>query len=323
MCTSQNTYSASELPPDVDRKTEIGSPIKFRDNEVIEDTTKSVNIPYNTIFGKCTVLKARENDSLIVRPHRKDPMAYVCRYKLVKEKEIYRLEPLSWQPGEEELRMHADEYSDFDEQNVHTDTDTQSEAILDLDATIEQIHSNLTNDDIEQLPPSPQLVSPLRIRISGNMKYKAIRTQSNKVTSHNKRSSPDATLGNGDVSPSKRNKSNGNCESSEVHESPKNRSYSSPAFDKMEKIRKNLNQSSFMADESMDLDETPGSPYVLYRDDHPLKMTLRKESKGPKTPLKERNENTVNSHELTKTSDTPFNLAQHEIMKSTHCTRSK
>lgn len=291
---------------------------------MIEDTTKSENIPKSTIIGKCTVFKAHEHDTLTGLAHirKKDSMAYVCRYKLVKEKLGYRLEPLSWQPGEDELRLHADEFSDFDEQNVHTDTDTQSEAILDLNAKIDQIHNSLTNDDSEQSPPpSPQQVPSIRISGIANMDYRAIRTQNNKVRSDNKRSSPDATLDNQDVSPSKRNKLN-----DKISESPQNRTgkYSSPARDQMEKIKKNLNRSSFMADTSMDIDETPGSPYVLENvDDDPMKMKIRKESKEPKIPLKERNDNTLNNQELTKTSETPLNVAQREIMKSTHRTRSK
>lgn len=328
-------FSANDLPKNIARETENGSPIKLKENELIEDATESKNIPYNTIFGKCAVFKAHEHDSLseLLQTRRKSSMAYVCRYKLVKENLGYRLEPVSWQPGDEE-RVHADEFSDFDEQNAHTDTDTQSESILDLNATIEQIHLNLTNDDTEQNPASssqpplpPQLVSPLRIS-NKNKVYKAKRTENNKVKSDNKRSSPDATLPNNDVSPSKRNKLNDNCKSYEMIESPMNRTgkYLSPAIDQMKKIKKNLNRSSFMTDTSMDIDmdETPSSPYVReYSEDNPMKMTLRKESKGPKTPLKERNDNTAADHESTKASDTPLNYAQHTIMKSTHRTRSK
>lgn len=287
-------------------------------------------------MGKCSVFKAREHESVteLLRARKKYPMAYVCRYKLVKEKFGYRLEAVSWRPGEEELHMLADEFSDFDEQTVHTDTDTQSEPIVDLNATIEQIHLSLTSDDnkssgdIEQPPPQQQ-VSP--IRIVNNTVYKAKRTQ-NKMKSDSKRSSPDATLDNQDVSPSKRNKSNDEYDSDEMLKSPKNRTgkYSSPALDQMEKVKKNLNRSSFISIDDVsidviDMDETPSTPYVReYKDDNLMKMTLRKQSKEPKTPLKERNDNTVNNQELTRTSERPLNLALHTIMKPTQpSTRSK
>lgn len=315
MCIVQNHFSGNELASNVARKTENGSPIKFYGNEVIEDTTRSKNIPKKKIFEKCVVIKAREHESLaeLLQNRKKDSMAYVCRYKLVKAGQGFRLEPVSWQQGEEDQRDAVE--SDFDEQDAYTDTDTQSEAVVDLNATIEQIHLNLTNDDIEQTSPQ-------------RMDYRATRTQNHKTKSDNKRSSPDATLGNQDVSPSKRNRLNDDYDSRETLQSPETRTgkHASPALDQMIKIRKNLNNSIvFAMDTSMDVDGTPGSPYAPeYKDNDPMKMTLYKISKKEqKTPLKERNDNTVSCQELTKTSELPFNVAHHEITKSTHRTRSK
>lgn len=313
---TQTYFSGNELPRTVAQKTENGSPIKFYGNEVIENPTKSENIERKRIFQRCTVIKARENESLaeLLQNRKIDSMAYICRYKLVRDKQGYRLEAVDWQLGEDDQRALE---SDFDDQNAYTDTDSQSEAVLDLNATLDQIHLNLTNDDVEQ--PSPHK----------NLDYRANRTQSNKAKSDNKRSSPDASLGNQDVSPSKRNKLNDAYECRETLDSPEIRSGNyllSPAVDKMKKIRKNLNRSIGFADTSMDVDsDVPGSPYVIDKLDNPMKMTLRKESKreSKKTPLKERNDNTVSSHELEKTVEMPFNVAQREISKVTQRTRSK
>lgn len=287
---------------------------------MIEDTTKSENIEKKRIFEKCAVIKAHEHESVaeLLQNRRKASMAYVCRYKLLKDRKGYRLEPVSWQQGEEEQRDAIE--SDYDEQNGYTDTDTQSEAVVDLNATIEQIHLSYTNDDIEQQSPR---------KVSSRIDYRAIRTQNHKVKSDNKRASPDATSANQDVSPSKRNKLNDDYDSRETLESPENRmgKYTSPALDQMKKIRKNLSI-GFTTDASMDVDEseTPDSPYVpeYKNSDNVMKMTIRKESKkGQKTPLKERNDNTARSQELEKASETPFNVARREMTKSTQRTRSK
>lgn len=306
-----------------------GRPIKFHASELIEDSTKSENILFNKILTACVVFKARENEMLSELPaHPMKPMAYVCRYKLVRETCGYRLEPISWLP-DEEYRRCADEFSDFDEQNaVYTDTDTQSESVVDLNATIEQIHRQivLTNgtenddSDSEQAPQQRQQVSP--IRIIKNRVYKSTKSQT-KSGSENKRASPDASLDNHDVSPSKRNKLTDELASYKSFESPQTRTrsqYLSPAIDQMKKVKKNLSRSSFLADESMemddtqstsiDMDESQNSPYFV-SETAEMKMKLSKQ-----TPLKERNDNTVNSLQLTKTAGTPVSVAKRSIMKT-------
>lgn len=226
-------------------------------------------------------------------------MPYVCRYKLVKET-IYKLVPVSWQPGEEELRQTA-EFSDFDDRNMYTDTDDQSEAVCDLNESIHQLHLSL----IESNGPS-KTVTP--IKIMKNAVHKVTRSQSQ---SSKKRSSPDASLNNDDVSPSKRNKLRD--ESSYAFESPvtQNDKHSSPAQIKMDRAKKNLN-------DSFTMDEEPRSPYTSIIDEkEPLKMVF---SKRPK-PLQERNDIATQSPRTRNTEPT-YNMARRSILRTTE-SRSK
>lgn len=82
--------------------SDTGTEIQFHKSELIEDCLKPKNISLNAICGKCTILKAHENDSVeeILRLNKTSRMAYVCRYKLVKEG-TYKLVPVSGQPNEE------------------------------------------------------------------------------------------------------------------------------------------------------------------------------------------------------------------------------
>lgn len=323
-------YSGNELPPNTQRTSDSGSKIKFHPNELIEDSTTSENKPYDMIMSKCAVFKARENESVteLLQNKKKSAMAYICRYKLVKETFGYRLEPVSWQPGEEEFRMYADEFSDMDDQHIHTDTDTQSEVIVDLNETLDQIQLSLQNDS-EGDSPVKQLSLPKRVTpicIVNNTVYKSTRKQ-NKSRAGDKRASPDAKMDDQDVSPSKRNKLTEEHNSHLPLDSPKNQTskYSSPALDRMEKVKKNLNRSSFMTDAPTDTDEMPCSPYetIKVNDKNPMKMTLRKKSTEQKTPLKERNENTIISQDMLRTAETPASVAQRRILKSENSTRSK
>lgn len=281
--------------------------IKFHDKELIEDSTTSDNIPYDRILGKCAVFKAREHESLteLLQTDVKYPMAYVYRYKLVKDASSYRLEPVSWQADEEERRQ-VDEFSDFD-------TDTQSEPILDLNAAIEQIHRSFTNDS--ECGAIPQLqVSPFRI--VNNTVCKATRNRI-KTKADQKRSSPDAAQYNADVSPSKRNKLTDEYDSDIIEASPNNRTgkYLSPALDQMKKVKRNLSDVI-----SSNLDATYD---CVNNDKDPMKVTLRKKSNETKTPLKERNENTVKLQELSRASETPINSPRRTILRPSDSTRSK
>lgn len=232
---------------------------------------ESKNISFHAICGPAKVIKAHENETLNdIQQHKKCPMAYICRYKLVRET-VYKLIPVSWQPGEEELRHTAD-FSDFDEQNMYTDTDDQSETVLDLCAEINQLHTSLTTTN-----GSP-LVSPFKIVNKTVQKVERPRSQSNK-----KRASPDLTLDDHSVSPSKRNKLID--ESNYGLESPmtRNGKISSPAPNQMNKVKKNLNDSFTVTKD----DETE-SPMFTSRinEEEPTKMRI----------LRERNENKTNDY---------------------------
>lgn len=271
--------------------SDTGSKIKFHKRELIEDFV-SKNIPIGAIFNKCIVFKAHENESVdeIIQSYNKvDKMqSYVCRYKLVKET-IYKLVPVSWQPGEEELRQTT-EFSDLDDRNIYTDTDDQSEAVCDLNETINQLQISLMNTS----DTSP-LVSP--IKIVKNTVQKLPRSQSTK-----KRSSPDAAVDNNDVSPSKRNKLNYGSEARAIRSGK----LLSPAQNQMNKIKKNLNDSF-----TLSTDEEPRSPYHSIIDEkQPLKMVL---SKG--RPLQERNDIATQSPR--------YNMARRSILKTTDSAKSK
>lgn len=282
--------------------SDTGIKIKFHKNELIENCTKSKNISLDAIYGKCTVIKAHENDSVaeILQLKKADQMAYVCRYKLVRET-IYKLVPVSWLPGEEEMR-HAAEMSDFDDPNLFTDTDDQSETVIDLSATINQLHLSLTEacaTEANSNKTRAQLVSP--IKIFKNEIQKGTRTR-NQLSLNKKRSSPESQSKNEDVSPSKKNKLN---DVSHILESPSNRSGTlvTPPQCKMNKIKKDLNESFKNLH-----DELEGRPSLSYKSNlNGLKMTLSKE------PLREHNGNNSQSHARTR----------HSILKTQDSARSR
>lgn len=263
--------------------SDTGVKIKFHKNELIEDSTTSKNISLDAICGRCIVFKARENDPVkeILQLKKNSQMAYVCRYKLVRET-IYKLVPVSWLPGEEEMR-HAAEMSDFDDRNLFTDTDDQSENVHDLSAIITELHLNLTAVCATEANKA-QLVSPIKIVNNGIRKVTRNRHQ---PLSNKKRSSPEAQSKNEDVSPNKRNRPN---DMSHRLESPSTRSatFLTPPQSKMNKIKKNLNES--FTDSHDEIDERASSTYRIKRDEkQPLRLTLSKE------PLRERNANTAQS----------------------------
>lgn len=288
-------FSADDLPDDVKRVSEIGSKIKFHEKELIEDGTKSRNIKTNHIFSTCMVYKAHEHESLddILRENKTFPMAYVCRYKLVKET-VYKLVPVSWQPGEEEneFRRHIGGLTDME----YTDTEDQaSEQVLSLNESLDKlmVEMNISSvsepkhsgKSIDKLHICSPLVSP--IKIVNNTVQKVTRTRSHR-TSPNKRASGND---NEDVSPSKRNKLNNNA-NNDTPGGKQKRVYESPAQNKMLKAKKNLNDSFIEAS------EPPSSPYESkVNPQQPLKMTL---SKGNKKVLTEKNENSMYQSPMNK-----------------------
>lgn len=290
--------SPKYLPDDVKRISDTGSKIRFYANELIEDGVKKENIDLGLIFATCVVFKAYENESVkdILQRNNKHPMAYVCRYKLVKET-IYKLVPVSWQPGEEEAR-HSGEMTDTD---AYTDTEDQAnEVVVSLNESLNQLHLSLTmginrsnGKSNENACIKSQVVSPFKI--VNNSVQKVGRNQ----TSPSKRASPDAGKDNEDVSPSKRNKLTDHSQ----YESPgaRNRQYESPAQKEMLKIRKDLNKSF------IESPELPLTPYEsILNEEDPLKLKLSKGRKlsGVLTEIND-NRNNIESP-LNKNIQTPI-----------------
>lgn len=283
--------------------SDSGLKIKFNQNELIENCMASKNISFHAICGPAHVYKAHENETLNdILPYRKHPMAYIFRYKLIKEIS-YKLVPVSWLPGEEELRQ-TDDFSDIDEQNMYTDTDDQSEAVADLSAKINQLHTSFTKTD-----ESP-LVSP--IKIVNNAVLKVTRSHSK---SSKKRASPDLTVKNPDVSPSKRNKLLNN--SNYTFESPTigNGRLSSPAQSEMNKIRKNLNQTFTETDDDLHF-------VSKINEEQPLKLLLTKESFKPAQILRERNENTTQNSQKTN-NEVAHHILRRSILKNPDSEKSE
>lgn len=263
-------YSVDELPNDVKRTSDAGLKIKFHRKELIESCDAN-NIKLNEICGKCKVLKAHENDSLteiLDRSSKKYPMAYVCRYRLVIEKN-YKLVPVSWLPGEEEI---DDDISDAD---GLTDTEDHNENVCNLSATIDELHLSLIADNRDKL------VSP--IKIVNKSVQKVPRTR-NQLSPNKKRASPDAARTNNDVSPSKRSKFDSNYDSPHT----RNGKIASPAQKEMNKIKKNLNDSFT----DIECDDDPKSPFYV-KDNKALKITLAKVG-----PLREHNDNKTPNDKL-------------------------
>lgn len=269
VCKWFGFFRVEDLPKDIEQLSSNGSKIKFVRNELIENCRESKNIALHAICGPAKVIKAHENETLNdIQQHKKYPMAYICRYKLVRET-IYKLVPVSWQPGEEELRHTAD-FSDFDEQNMYTDTDDQSETVLNLCDEINQLHTSLT-----ATAGSP-LVSPFKI--VKNSVQKVARNQSSK-----KRSSPDPTLDDHSVSPSKRNKLINDSNYGLESPTTRNSKILSPAPHQLNKAKKNLNDSFTVTN-----DDESQSPMFTSKinEEEPMKMRI----------LRERNENKTNDY---------------------------
>lgn len=303
------------MPSDVKLVSDTGLKIKFNQKELIEDGVKSSNIELKSICGKCIVFKAHENDSVIEilqRNKKSYPMAYVCRYKLVKET-IYKLVPVSWQPGEEEATRNSDEMTDTD---FYTDTEDQASEVATLSEKLDQLHTSLTMDcdelngnSNEKSSITSKLVSPFKI--VNNSVQKVTRYRNHTSPSY-KRASPDAGNDNEDVSPSKRNKL--------IHDSnnetpgARKGEYESPAQKQMLKIKKNLNHSFTDS-------EVSSSPYQsTVNPEKPLKITL---CKTKTRILLEKNENTMKSP-LNKTIYTPAheNHVRRSIMKDPNSAKS-
>lgn len=260
----------------VELKTEHGLRIKLHKQEVIEGS-ESANIQLSAIIGKCMVIKGHENESLneVLPSNENNSMAYICRYKLVKET-IYKLVPVSWQPGEEEMRHSGDM---TDDEDVFTDAEDLNKT-LNLSDEIDEIESSL-RESMNSICIDEKTVSPIKI-----VNQQIVLRSQNK-----KRSSPDANKPNKDVSPSKRNKTNTNGSQFGSIDSPGSRStrYQSPAQSKMTRIKKNLNDS--FREAHSDVEDSPASPY---RSEMLANGTI-KLTKSSKV-LQERNENSPMMH---------------------------
>lgn len=259
-------------------ETENGSKIKFHENELIENTLKSENINLKLIVSKCTVFRARENESIdgIQPANENSPMAYICRYKLVRV-DCFKLVPVDWRLDEEEMRDSEEMTDDENEQDQFTDADDQSENVLNLSDKINKLHESFK----EMASLGEKTVSPIKIV----NKQRVVSSRDSNSTSARKRSSPDANKDNKDVSPNKRNKSIN--KSIGIVDSPGGRHdrFESPSERRMSKIKKDLNKSFNISD----ADES--SPYQSKVDENnPLKLSFIKGR-----VLRERNENSVQS----------------------------
>lgn len=237
--------SPEELPAETIRKSDNGSEIRFHSKELIEDPTTSENVDLSQICGKCKVIKAHENDSVEAKLQSATrsattQMAYVCRYKLVK-KTCYKLVPVSWLPGEEEMCQTDD-----------TCTDTDGESVCDLNTKIEQIHLSL------------KTVSPFKIVDNKVKRLTRISTRGH--SSPPKRASPDATSENENVSPNKR----GRLRSEYETPAGRNGRYASPSHVSLTKAKKNL-KNSFTQSPSQE-DEQPYTSIASVV--NPLKMVI-------------------------------------------------
>lgn len=251
------------------------------------------NIELDTICGNCQIIKAHENDSvanIIGRKKKSTKMAYVCRYKLVKET-TYKLVPVCrWSEDDET----GTEMSDVD---VFTDNEDQKDLInIDLSAQINKLHVQITNNvKIKQENVLQQLVSP--IKISNNKVHRVPRSQ---LSPNKKRVSPDANKTNNDISPTKRNKLNdlSNFESPDARRAK----YQSPEQKKMSSIKKNLTNSFA---------------------DAPPKSTVKYTSKiNSKEPLKLKFTKGVNENTGPNTNHTPIDHRR-SILKAPDSAKSK
>lgn len=256
--------------------------------------------------------KAHENESLIdfvQKKNNKLPMAYICRYKLVK-KICYELVPVTWLPGEEEAR-NAGEMTDTD---AYTDTEGYaSEATEALDTSLNDYldalalsYSGDGNDELngkfnDKSCLNSKVVTPIKIVKNSVQKV----TRAHNQMSPNKRASPDAGNDNEDVSPSKRTKSGYNSPGA------RGGKYKSPAQNKMQQVKRNLN-------DSLGAPEDPSSPYESKSNPDTLKITIRKK------PLVEKNDNDTLSP-LNKTLFKPIDSAstRRSILKDPSTPRSE
>lgn len=253
-----------ELPNGTDLCSETGLEIKFNKGELIENCFKSENIDLSLVVSKkCTVIKARENETVKTN---ENSMAYICRYKLIKQT-YYKLVPVDWQPGEEEACFSDDMNDDEEPSEGH------NENIMSLNESLDLLEKSLKS--MENLEINEKTVSPIKIKNN-----KVIR----KRDSTKKRSSPDANKDNNDVSPSKRIRPTDNI----ALDSPgsRNSRYESPSEKRMSLVKKDLNK-SFTTEPISNVEESPRSPYHItaYDIEKPLRMQLTKNR-----VLRERNE---------------------------------
>lgn len=311
-------HRPDELPRSTKLESESGLKIKFHKNELIENRLESGNIELSQTIGKCKVVKARENESMkeILSSNENTPMAYICRYKLVRET-VYKLVPVDWLPGEEEMRQSGG-MSDDDEHL--TDAQEHNESVVSLSDSINQLHVSYTE----------KTVSPIKI-----MNKNKVVSSRESTTSAKKRSSPDAHKPNNEVSPSKRSK----AIEQTVHlvgDSPgsRNTRFESPTEKRMSRIKKDLNK-SFSTDVQSEVEESPRSPYHAKVDaENPLRMQLIKgrilrernvhENRVP-SPLAHANGSVVYTRQqlrrsILKAPDSAKSRRNNSIYNFVHCT---
>lgn len=292
-------FRPNQLDPGVKLISESGLQIKFHNRELIEYGLENENVELDKICGVCQIIEAHENDSVaeILKRKKKEQMAYVCRYKLVKQT-IYKLVPVKRCSEGEDTGTEMSDADLLTDNEDHHDVLNISAKIDELFiATVEKKEAN-----IEAL-----LVSP--IKIVANKVEKITRTRSSHISPNKKRASPDAKEANNEVSPSKRNKLNdvSNFESPGAQRDK----YVSPAQKKMISIKKNLSESF------TDSEDPPKSPYSSkINSKEPTKLTILKKT------LRERNDNITVSPMAIGTPSKRDDLRR-SILKAPDSARSK
>lgn len=266
LMSSPHLNRPDELPKGIELYSETGLEIKFNKGELIENSFKSENIDLESVVSKkCTVIKARENETVKTN---ENSMAYICRYKLIKQT-YYKLVPVDWQPGEEEA-CYSDDMNDDEEPS-----EGHNENVMSLNESLDLLEKSLKS--MENLEINEKTVSPIKIKNN-----RVIRSRD----STKKRSSPDTNKDNNEVSPSKRIRATDNINNAFDSPGGRNSRYESPSEKRMSLVKKDLNK-SFTTEPLSNVEDSPRSPYHItaYDIEKPLRMQLTKNR-----VLRERNE---------------------------------
>lgn len=266
---------SDDLPADINRIDSMGKKIHFKKHELIEDGTKSKNLPLNNVLCKCLVNFLPENEignAMHPNSQTDSKEMYVCRYKLIKET-IYKLEPIGWRRVDHPNDQN-DHFLTDDEEISSIGYESSASKFSDIDNGIGQLNlnSNKKKQSAEQ-----QLVSP--IKIVNNLVQKV---------SRNKSKEKNESISIEQLSPSKRPKIINEMNSNYLLESP----VSAPqrkTHHARNSIKKNLN-SSFVDIMNNTIDEEEQNYNIIDSNDG-MKMKIIKTKRHG--PLKELHDNTT------------------------------